>query len=333
MHEVGKYVISRILIFCLEIIFALSLCFIILRLGPTDPIMEIIARITSMSEYIDPSSAEHLKETLSELFGLKGTLLDQYRNFIIRSLKGDFGPSYSVFPTPVIEIIQRALPWTVALLFWTTVVGWILGNIIGGIAGIFKEKGWAKLLAGFAISIYPVPYYILALLLVFLLAYIFQIFPLGGAGAKNITFSLDFFLKYVQHAFLPGVSLVLGSYGWWFISMRNISMNTRKEDYVLFAEAQGLSKRVIIFKYILRNSLLPQITGLAINLGGILNGALATEVLFEYPGMGYILYVAVTRADFNLMLGILVYSTLAVAAASLIIDLVYPFIDPRIRYK
>jgi len=333
MSEVKKYLISRIVVYFLEILFALSLCFIIIRVGPIDPVLEIINRTAAMSEYIDPESAESLRETLMELYGLKGSLLEQYEHFILRLMKGDFGPSYSIFPTPVVEIIQRALPWTLGLLFWTTILSWILGNFIGGIAGFFKERGWAKTLAGFAMIIYPIPYYILALILVFLLAYLLPIFPLGGGGIKYVTFSIESFFTYIRHAFLPGLSLVLGSYGWWFISMRNLAANTRTEDYVQFAEYEGLSRRVIMFKYVLRNSLLPQVTGFAVALGGIFSGALATEVVFEYPGVGYILYMAATRGDFNLMLGVLVYSILAVATATLIIDLIYPFIDPRIRYK
>ena len=145
--------------------------------------------------------------------------------------------------------------------------------------------------------------------------------------------SLSFILDILKHAFLPALSLVIVSYGGWFVSMRALVINTMSEDYVAFAEAMGLSKYKIMFKYVIRNSLLPQVTGLIIQLGSIFNGALVTETVFSYPGLGSILYRAVSDGDFNLMMGIVVYSIIGVASAALVLDLIYPLVDPRIRYR
>lgn len=332
MGSYKRFLASRTIIYLLEIFFGLTLCFIIPRLGPIDPILEIINRTAAMQEYIDPASAESLRESLMELYGLKGSLFEQYINYFGRLLKGDLGPSYSVFPTPVVDIINRALPWTLGILLWTTIIAWILGNLIGGVSGFYSDRKWAKGLAVFAVSVYPIPYYVMALILVIFFGYIFPIFPIGGAGlGGHFTLSLEAILIYLKHAFLPGLSLVVLGYGWWFISMRNLVINTKTEDYVTFGEAQGLSQNVLLLKYIMRNSLLPQVTGLAVFLGGIFSGALVTEVVFEYPGIGYVLYLATTRGDFNLMLGVLIYSVVAVATATFILDILYPLIDPRIR--
>jgi len=276
-----------------------------------------------------------LIESMKELYGLKGGLLDQYVIFLKRLAVGDFGPSLTYFPTPAVSILQQSLPWTISLLSTSTLVSWILGNFIGGVAGYFSERRWAKTLGVFATIVYPIPYYIMALILIIFLAYIIPLFPSYGAYTILTipSMTLEFISNYLYHAFLPALSLVVVGYGWWFLSMRALVINTKLEDYVKFSEATGIFRRKILYHYVIRNSLLPQVTGLSVSIGGIFSGAMITEMVFSYPGVGYILLESILNGDFNLMMVSVTYSIIAVATATLLIDILYPLIDPRIRYR
>jgi peptide/nickel transport system permease protein len=183
--------------------------------------------------------------------------------------------------------------------------------------------------------LYSIPYYILAIILVFLFAFQWPIFPLSGAYSAGLSpkLSLDFALDVLRHAALPALSIILVSLGWWFLSMRSLITSLKGEDYILQAEAKGLSDRRILWSYAFRNALLPQATGLAISLGHIVGGALITEVIFAYPGLGWVIYNAITSIDFPVIQGGVLLIVLSVALANFVIDMVYPLIDPRIRYK
>lgn len=335
MGVLTEYIIPRICTYILVIFIGITICFLIPRFTPLDPVLAVVNRLSQYGEYYDPQALQVLIESMKELYGLKGSLLDQYIAFLKRLAVGDFGPSLAYFPTPAVSIFQQSLPWTIGLLSMSTLISWILGNFIGGIAGYFSERRWAKTLGVFATIVYPIPYYIMALILIILLTYILPVFPSYGAFtiATTPSLTLEFILDYLYHAFLPALSLVIVGYGWWFLSMRALVINTRSEDYVQFGEATGISRRKLLYQYVIRNSLLPQVTGLSVSIGGIFNGALITEAVFSYPGVGYILLESVLNGDFNLMMTSITYSIIAVATATLLIDLLYPFIDPRIRYK
>lgn len=335
MGILTEYIVPRICTYILVMFIGITICFLIPRFTPLDPVLAVVNRLSQYGEYYDPQALETLIESMKELYGLKGSLLDQYAAFLKRLAVGDFGPSLAYFPIPAVSIFQQSLPWTISLLSMSTLISWILGNFIGGIAGYFSEKRWAKALGVFATIVYPIPYYIMALILVILLTYILPVFPSYGAFTITTTpsLTLEFILDYLYHALLPALSLVIVGYGWWFLSMRALVINTRSEDYVQFSEATGISRRKLLYRYVIRNSLLPQVTGLSVSLGGIFSGALITEAVFSYPGVGYILMQSILNGDFNLMMASITYSIIAVATAILLIDLLYPFIDPRIRYK
>lgn len=284
---------------------------------------------------MDPAAADAMRDTLLESFGLKGTLWQQYWNFVGRAVTGDFGPSFAVFPTPVQELIFAALPWTIGLLFFASLIAWIFGNTLGLLAG-YKEKGvfW-RVMEGVAITIYPIPYYILGLALILLFSYFFPFFPVSIGGytiGMQPGWNWNFVVSVIRNGALPALSIVLVSYGWWFLSMKALTSNIKREDHVVFAEMMGLKESTIMGHYVLRNALLPQITQLAMSLGTVFSGALLTEVLFAYPGLGALLYTAATNGDYNLMIGTASLSIVAVATAGLVLDLIYPFLDPRVRY-
>jgi len=335
LNFIKRYFLPRLITYFLVIWVGITMIFIIPRFLPTDPVQQFIVRLTAQGTYMDPESVKEMMETLRELYGLKGSLWEQYLNFWDRLFKGDFGPSYYQFPTPVITLIKQSLPWTAGLLLTTTVLSWIIGNIFGGLAGYFSGKRWVKILDGIAMVIRPMPYYILALALLILLAYIIPIFPIGGGFAigARFTFSLNNLLVLLKHAFLPALSLILIGVFIWFQAMKLVVQSVKSEDFLKYAKMGGIEERKIARRYVIRNALLPQITGLALSLGQIFGGALITEIVFSYPGLGTLLYNAIFTGDYNLLMGVSALSILLITTSILVIDLLYPLFDPRVRYR
>ena len=335
MQFLKRYLLPRLVQFVVVIFIGATVVFTIPRLTPNDPVARQLALITARGRFLDPSSVAKIKQTMKELYGLEGSFLEQYGIFWQRLLKGDFGPSFSQFPTPVTTLIRTSMPWTIGLMLVSTALSWGIGSVLGGLAGAFSKARWARIIDLFSMTIRPIPYYIMALALVILFSYLIPIFPMIGGysvKAKGVV-SLKFILDVARHAILPALSLVLTGFGTWFLQMRAITSNIVAEDYVTYAEAQGLPKGKIVFQYITRNAILPQVTGLALSLGFIFGGALITEQVFSYPGIGTLLYNSVIGSDYNVIMGITVYSIVAIAVAVLIIDLIYPLLDPRVRHQ
>jgi peptide/nickel transport system permease protein len=230
------------------------------------------------------------------------------------------------------DFILRALPWTLGLLAMTTLISWTLGNLVGLLAGYFHDSKIATALEVFGIVLYPIPYYIVALVLILLFAYIWPIFPLTTTIRPG-PLTLTKIGTILHNSILPALTIILASLGWNILSMKALSFANKEEGYVTFARLKGTPPRTIMFSYVFRNSILPQITALSLSLGAIFNGALLTEILFSYPGMGLLMRTAAGAGDFNMMYGTITISIFAVATAALIIDLLYPLFDPRIRYR
>jgi peptide/nickel transport system permease protein len=278
--------------------------------------------------------AEQLVEQYRRIFGLDRPLWEQYVSFLRELLRGNLGYSVGSFPSEVTDLLRVALPWTIGLLTVTTILSWILGSLAGAVVGWGGRRArFLRPLVPIALVLYTTPYYILALILVFLFAFNWRIFPLSGAYSIGLQpgFTLEFALDVLHHAMLPALSIVLVSLGWWFLSMRSLIAGLRGEDYILLAEAKGLPDQRILWRYAFRNALLPQVTGLALSLGTVVGGALITEVIFAYPGVGWLIYNAIKGLDFPVIQGSVLLLIVAVASANLVIDLAYPLIDPRIR--
>ena len=335
MQFLKRYLLPRIFQFLVVIFIGTTVVFIIPRLTPTDPVERQLEIITVRGMYLDPASITDLKQTLKELYGLEGGFFEQYVVFWKRLFKGDFGPSFTQFPTPVTKLISISMPWTVGLLLVSTLLSWILGSLLGVFAGSFRNAKWCKIMGLFAMTIRPIPYYIMALALVILFSYLIPLFPmLGGFSGGRITrFTFKVVFDLMKHAFLPALSLVLIGFGTWFLQMRSVTSNIISEDFVTYAEAQGLPKGKIVFQYVARNAILPQITGLALSLGFIFGGALITEQVFSYPGIGSLLFNAINGSDYNVIMGITIFSIISIATAVLVIDLLYPLFDPRVRHR
>ncbi|ABV32919.1 ABC transporter permease [Pseudothermotoga lettingae] len=335
MAFIRRYLLPRLIVYFLVIFVGITVIFVIPRLLPIDPIQQLIGKLSAQGTYLDPKAINRMIETLQELYGLKGSLWEQYVNFWGRLLRGDFGPSYYQFPVPVITLIKQSLPWTFGLLLTTTIISWIIGNILGGLGGYFSDKNWVKILDGVAMVIRPMPYYILALGLLILFAYVFPIFPLGGGYliGGHVSFTFSSLLILLRHAFLPALSLILINIFVWFQAMKLFVQSVKSEDYVNYAKLGGVMQSRIVYKYVIKNAMLPQITGLALSLGQIFSGALITEIAFSYPGLGTLLYNAIFTGDYNLLMGITTISILVITTSILVIDLLYPLFDPRVRYR
>jgi peptide/nickel transport system permease protein len=217
------------------------------------------------------------------------------------------------------------------LLLTTTFISWLVGNAIGLIAGFRKEKTYSKILEGIAIVLYPIPYYIFALIMIILFAYVFPIFPLA-TSVRGVGLSWQHIQSIVWNSLLPACSMIVLGLGWWVISMKTLVTNVSEEEYVHFARLKGLPEHKIMTGYVLPNATLPQITMLALQIGRVFGGALVTEILFSYPGIGMLIYSGIVQNDYNLIMGGISITIVAVALATLFVDLIYPFLDPRVRY-
>jgi peptide/nickel transport system permease protein len=332
MRSYGNYVAKRFAQFVLVVFIGISLTFFITHLTPIDPVEQMIAAITTFSQS-EPQAVDMMRVSLRELYGTGGPILEQYFTYWRRLLMLDFGPSLSAFPTPVSVLIGRALPWTIGLLLTCTLIAWVLGNLLGGLAGYYRNSRTLKLFGVVAMGFHPIPYYIIAFVLLIIFGYLWPILPISGGAAQNIQrgLNLDFVLSVLRHSILPALSIILVGIGGWFMGMRALVSNIVTEDYVVYAELGGVARRRIMPFYVMRNALVPQITGLAMSLGAIFNGAIIVEFVFSYPGLGRLLISAVYAGDYGLVLGVAVISIVAVSAAVFLIDVLYPVFDPRVQ--
>lgn len=326
------FALKRFLQLAAVIFAGTSLAFVIAKLSPVSPVETIIGRVTNQAG-MSPTAIQSLRETYTELFGLDLPLHEQYINFWARLFTGDFGPSLIAYPTPAMELIMTALPWTVGLLSVSIFLTWIIGNVLGGLAGYYQNNRILKGVGVVAIGIQPIPYYIVAFLMVIIFGYLWPVLPISGGFSMSVRpgWTPEFILSVLHHALLPASSLVLVGMGTWFFGMRALVSNIVTEDYVTYAELAGVNQKRIVTRYVMRNAFVPQLTALAMALGQIFSGTIITEQVFAYPGLGTLLIRAVNGGDTTLVLAVSCISVIAVAGAIFIIDLIHPFLDPRVK--
>jgi len=328
-----QYLIPRLVQYVLVIFLGLTAVFIIPRLAPSDPVESTITALQSMGGTVDAATLDETMETMRKLYGLSGSTWEQYLDFWGRVFRADFGISFSQFPTPVIQLIRIALPWTLGLLLFTTFTSWAIGNIVGAIAGYYNRNRWAKVIDTIAMIVRPMPYYMFAFALLLIFGYFWPILPIGGGASlgRQGTWTISYTLDILRHAALPAMSLVILGSAVWFQTMKLIVQNVNSESFVQYAKMGGIQEGRIVGGYVIRNALLPQITALALLLGQILSGALITEIVFSYPGVGTLLYQAIVQGDYNVIMGITSLAIVAITTSILVIDLLYPLFDPRVR--
>ena len=333
MRFLKRYLIPRLIQYVLVTVLGITLIFFLPRLMPVGPVERAVATIQARGEYMDPKAAEETIRVLREMYGLDEGLVQQYLSFWKRLFTGDFGPSLVSFPVPVMRLIGRSLPWTVGLLLTTTVLTFIIGNISGGLAGYFSESRFLSIIDGAVMFLAPVPYYIVAQMLIILFAYLVPLFPVGGGYTVGQQVSLTWasVTDILKHAFLPAFSLVLLGSATTHQIMRLIVQGVKEEDYIWYAKIGAVNERTIFARYVMRNAMLPQITRFALGFAALFSGALVTETVFAYPGLGMLAYRAILATDYNLLMGITTFSIIALTTSTLLMDLLNPLFDPRIR--
>lgn len=333
MRFIRRYLVPRLIQYVAVTFLGITIIFALPRLMPIGPVEKQVATIQARGEYLDPKAAEETVRVLKEMYGLDEGLFQQYLSFWKRLFTGDFGPSLVSFPVPVTQLIGQSLPWTFGLLLTTSVLVFIIGNISGGLAGYFTHSRTLRIIDGMAMFVAPVPYYIVALMLIILFAYRFPIFPVGGGNTIGSSVALTWasVADVLKHAFLPAMSLMLLGSATTHQIMRLIVQGVKEEDYVRYAKIGAVKERTIFRQYVMRNSMLPQITRFALGFAALFSGALVTEVVFAYPGLGMLAYRAILAADYNLLMGITTISIIALTTSTLLMDLLNPLFDPRIR--
>jgi peptide/nickel transport system permease protein len=327
-----RYISERLIIFVATVYVSVTVVFLVPRLVPGDPLAAIMVNLSRVGASL---GSRALIDEYSHRFGFDKSLPEQYLAYLGQLAQGDLGYSIASFPSRVQDLIGQSLLWSIGLLLITTVISWLLGSLLGALVGWSGGRSRPlQALVPVALVLYTTPYYILAIILVFLLAYLWPIFPLSGAYTVGLRPDLSpgFIADVIHHGMLPALSIVLVSLGWWFLSMRSLIVSQQGEDFIMWAEAKGLPKRRIFWAYAFRNALLPQVTGLALSLGNIVSGALITETIFGYPGIGYLIYTSIKNLDFPVIQGCILLVIISVATANFLLDLAYPLIDPRIRY-
>jgi len=330
MSGTTKYLIERFTIYVLTIFISFSIIFLVPRLVPGDPLAVFYDRLREAGSQ---QGVEQMIEEYKRMLGLDKDLFTQYVLYIYSALQGNLGYSIANFPAKVTDLIMQALPWSIGLLSVTTILSWILGTLFGALSG-WRGGRLSNLFSMFALFLSNMPYYVLAILLVFLFVYLLRWFPPSGGYSVGMTpgLSLSFIADVIWHSILPALSIILSSFTWWFLSMRSMVATVKGEDFVTFAEAKGIPSNEIMWRYAVKNAILPQITGLALSISRIFTGSLITEVIFGYPGIGTLIVTAITTLDYFLIQGTILLSIFAVATATFLIELVYPLFDPRIRH-
>lgn len=325
------YLLRRIIMFFIVIILAATLNFIIPRLAPGDPIASVLEELRARGA--STTGEDQIVAAYRERFGLDLPMHEQYLRFLYNTLRFDLGYSISYYPQKVETALFNALPWTVGLLTVATVVAFTFGSIFGAIMAWPRAPGFLQRFLPILMLLSAVPYYLLALILLYVLAFVAKLLPLGGAYTSGTVphLSLRFLFDVIRHGALPALSIILASLGFWALSMRGTMVTVLGEDYLTLAEAKGLTDRRIFFAYAMRNAMLPQVTSLAIALGSVASGSVLVEVIFGYPGVGWLLYNALRSSDYYLIQGVAFFLILTVAVSVLVVDLLYPLLDPRIE--
>ncbi len=333
MHPLLKYVLIRLAVYVVSIWGSFSIAFIFFHMIPGDPIATFVATVQQQYGY-QIQDADAMIEAYREMLGLNGSLFEQYVRYLGNVLlRFDFGPSLINFPTPSINHIMRALPWTLGLLGISTILAWTIGFLLGGLVGFRRNNPFAAALTNTALVFSQIPPYFVALALLFLFAYGLAILPTRGAYSATVRpgFSYEFISSVVRHAFLPAFSVIGVGIAGWLISTRSLVISILGDDYLKFAEAKGLKRSYILGQYVLRNAMLPQVTGLALSLGFIMNGFYLVEIIFNYPGIGTLFLTSIGLLDYNTVQGVVLITIVVVLTATLIIDLILPLVDPRVR--
>lgn len=327
-------ILKRCGVFFIIVWLAASLNFFLPKLSGQDPVRTKLLQQAQLGGYVQQGIDEMVK-VYEVRFGLDRPLWQQYLSYLGDVMRGDFNFSIANYPRTVADMIAESIPWTVGLLGLTTILSFVIGTILGALLAWPRAPRWMAWLMPPLWALHAIPFFLLGLILMYLLAFQVPLLPIFGGYSMGVnpSFSFTFILDVMRHATLPALSIILVATGGWALGMRGMMVTTMGEDYVLFAEGKGLKSLTVFTRYCLRNAILPQVTALALALGQILSGAVLVEVIFGYPGIGTLLFQAIRENDHFLIQGIVFTVIVSLGLATLLLDLVYPLLDPRISYQ
>jgi peptide/nickel transport system permease protein len=321
------------LIFLIFVIWAAStITFFVPRFSDRNAIRERFAQLARTGGF-SPGDMEKIIQAMQHQFGLDKPLWQQYFDYIWSVGHLDFGFSLNKYPSTVLDLIAQSLPWTLGLIFVTTVLSFVIGILLGAIAAWPRAPRWARAIATPFVLLTGVPPVLMGVLLIFFVGFKLKWAPLGGAYSIGVVpnWSWGFAFDMLSHQVLPALALILGSVGGWVLSMRGMGITIQGEDYVNFAEHKGLGGVTIFRDYYMRNAMLPQVTGFALALGTLVTSAIVVEGIFGLPGIGTVLTMAIQSNDFPVIYGIVLFITITVATLMVAMEFIYPLLDPRIR--
>ncbi|MGX9356700.1 ABC transporter permease [Roseobacteraceae bacterium S113] len=327
------YLINRLVTFFLTVWIAATLIWIIPRLSPVDPADIMLGRMAAGAGAVE--GADQILAQLRANFGLDDPLIIQYVKYLLNVIRFDFGLSTASFPTPVSALVANALPWTIGLMMISVVITFIIGNLLGALMVWERSPNLVKVAIPAAMVFTSIPPILSGLLLMWIFAAQLQWFPLTGAYGLFVEpgWTWAFIQSVLYHGFLPALSIVVVTFGFWALGMRGLMITVQGEDYTKLAEAKGLKPRYILYRYMIRNAILPQITAFALKIGLLVAGQVLVERIFAYNGMGKLLYDAILDQDFPVIQGVSFVIILMTALAVFLVDLLYPFVDPRVRHE
>jgi peptide/nickel transport system permease protein len=329
-----RYLVRRLLMLVLVVWTAATINFFLPKLSPRDPIMERLQQ-AAFGGGRQQSGLQEMVKSYQRDFGLDKPLWQQYLRYLGGVTRFDFGYSLAQYPRKVTDVIADALPWTIGLAFATTLIAFAIGTILGALIAWPRSPKFFRYLIPPLMTLSAIPFYMFALILIYFFAFRWRIFPLAGAYSRGAVpqFSMTFILDLLKHALLPGLAIVLVSIGGWALSMRGLMVMIQGEDYITFAEAKGLKPGRIFLRYALRNAMLPQMTGLLLSLGYIIFGTALVETVFGYPGLGSLIGSSIQTLDYFTIYGVVMILVIAISLATLAMDLLYPLLDPRVKYE
>ncbi|HKI58878.1 MAG TPA: ABC transporter permease [Trueperaceae bacterium] len=323
-----RYILTKLGWYLVALLAAVTLNFFLPRLVPGNPVDALMARFLQGGA---GATAGKTYQAFITQFHLDRPLWGQFLAYLVNIFHGDLGQSFSLFPARVTTLIGQAIPWTIALQVPAIVLGWVLGNVLGALAA-YKRGAFDRNLFVSALALSSIPYYALAIVLLYVFAVAVPVFPSAGGYSFGTVpqLSWPFLWDAFSHYLLPFLSLLVIAIGGQAVGMRSMAIYELGSDYVNYATSLGVSDRRVL-GYVFRNAMLPQITGLALSLGTLVGGALITEIVFSYPGVGTLLFNAINSNDYPLIQGVTLIIIVAVLLANFLVDIAYGMIDPRIR--
>jgi peptide/nickel transport system permease protein len=327
------YLIQRLFMWLLTIWIGVTLTFGIPRLSGSDPTTAMVLRMMNQRGYVE--NAAQIIETYKQSFGLNDPWYVQYSRYLVHVVQFDYGFSFAKFPTAAWDIVAPSLPWTLGLLSVSSVLSFLIGVTIGSLMGWRKTPNWLQSILPVSLTFTSIPYFMFGILLISIFAFKLHWVPATGGYSRDVTmgWNLPFVKDVLLHAILPLISIILTSMGGWALGMRGLMIGINNEDYFLLAQAKGLSAARVFFRYGIRNAILPALTAFALGLGALIGGSSLVEWIFAYPGTGYSLFRAIQEQDYTVVQTITNLMIVITASGVLVIDLLYPLIDPRITFK